>query len=543
MNPKIKLEGVSKKYTLFHNNVEKLKAMFFPKMREQNRDFYALKNVSLEIFEGETIGVVGINGSGKSTISNILSSVIPPTEGEMDIRGETSLIAINVGLNNNLNGYENIEQKCLMHGFNKKQIIELMPSIEEFADIGDFINQPVKNYSSGMKSRLGFAISAHTNPDIMIVDEALSVGDKTFYQKCKDKINEFKAEGKTIIFISHNIGEIKNLSDRVLWLHNGEVRNFGESESVVKEYEDYINWFNKLSKEDKEAHKQELKQLRSVQLDSIETQEEERPYDPDQAPLRKSKKGKKARKVKDDKRGVQAVLFFTQLALFLTVFLLAAYLLALQPFLESIGSSEASVHEEQMVESVNAPLEELNELVLYESSIDAVVQSAETAIYTEPDLETPQLYVPFGTEVKVIGHDQSNSLVVIENDGDDLFLKKEDLFLIEDKGLDVDWDRMEPFLSEDVRLYLPFSLAYIGESLESVLNQVNFLTADEYGFGYYETETGIQYKVNELGTIVALLIPLKGDQMMHENTSNYQVGNQHIILDETLSWAYIYSNN
>lgn len=94
--------------------------MFFPKMREQNRDFYALKNVSLEIFEGETIGVVGINGSGKSTISNILSSVIPPTEGEMDIRGETSLIAINVGLNNNLNGYENIEQKCLMHGFNKK---------------------------------------------------------------------------------------------------------------------------------------------------------------------------------------------------------------------------------------------------------------------------------------------------------------------------------------------------------------------------------------------------------------------------------------
>ncbi len=120
MNPKIKLEGVSKKYTLFHNNVEKLKAMFFPKMREQNRDFYALKNVSLEIFEGETIGVVGINGSGKSTISNILSSVIPPTEGEMDIRGETSLIAINVGLNNNLNGYENIEQKCLMHGFNKK---------------------------------------------------------------------------------------------------------------------------------------------------------------------------------------------------------------------------------------------------------------------------------------------------------------------------------------------------------------------------------------------------------------------------------------
>ncbi|WP_078394047.1 ABC transporter ATP-binding protein [Shouchella patagoniensis] len=350
MNPKIKLTGVSKKYTLYHNNVEKLKAMFLPKTREENRDFYALKDISLEIFEGETIGIVGINGSGKSTISNVLSSVIPPTEGEIDIQGETSLIAINVGLNNNLNGYDNIEQKCLMHGFDQTKIEELMPLIEEFADIGDFIDQPVKNYSSGMKSRLGFAISAHTNPDIMIVDEALSVGDKTFYQKCKDKITEFKAQNKTIIFISHNVGEIKNLSDRVLWLHNGEVRAFGEKEKIVKEYEDYIKWFNKLSHQDKQAHKEDLKEKRSL------------------APDKQNSEGKKYKVKKDSKSVKQASLFFIQLAVYSAIFLTATYYIAVPSLIEAF-SNESDMEVEEEDGSAHVEMKEDDGLDHYELNI------------------------------------------------------------------------------------------------------------------------------------------------------------------------------
>jgi teichoic acid transport system ATP-binding protein len=250
------VKNVYKKYKMHRSPKEKLLDVVLP--GGYGEDFYALQDISFTAHQGDVIGLVGVNGSGKSTLSNIIAGVIPPTTGEVTTIGTTSIIAISSGLNNQLTGRENIELKCLMLGFKKKEIKEMEPEIIEFADIGKFIDQPVKKYSSGMKSRLGFAISVTVNPDILIVDEALSVGDQVFAQKSKNKMFEFKEKGKTIFFVSHSMGQIKEFCEKAVWLEYGEIKQFGPVDEVIPEYEKFLKSYKSMSNEEQKQFREDV---------------------------------------------------------------------------------------------------------------------------------------------------------------------------------------------------------------------------------------------------------------------------------------------
>lgn len=254
MERTIHVSNVTKKHKLYNGTSEKLKDILFRK--DFGEDFYALKDVTFEAFNGEVVGFVGVNGAGKSTLSNVIAGILPETSGSVEVKGSVALIAIASGLKGNLTGRENIELKCLMLGFNKKEITELEPSIIEFAELGKFIDQPVKSYSSGMKSRLGFAISVSIDPDVVIIDEALSVGDKAFSEKSFKKMMEFKERGKTIIFVSHSIRQMKKFTDKILWLEFGKVKDYGPTKEILPKYEAFIETYKNMSKAEKEKYKE-----------------------------------------------------------------------------------------------------------------------------------------------------------------------------------------------------------------------------------------------------------------------------------------------
>jgi len=252
----IKLDHVTKRFDMVTTTKEKFK-LLFKNQSKSVKTFTALRDVSLEIGSGEVVGLVGINGSGKSTLSNLISGIIYANEGDVAINGEVAIIAVSQGLKNVLTGRENIRLKCLMLGMDDAEIERRMPGIIDFADIGDFIDQPIKKYSSGMKSRLGFAIAVNVDADILIVDEALSVGDQTFYNRCIDKMNEFKEEGKTIIFVSHSLSQIKSFCERVVWLEYGQVRLDGTTKDVLPEYKKFLAEYKKWSKEEQHQYRRD----------------------------------------------------------------------------------------------------------------------------------------------------------------------------------------------------------------------------------------------------------------------------------------------
>jgi len=237
----IKIANVSKIYKLYEKPVDRLKEALNPFGKKYHKDFYAVKNVSFDVKKGEALGLIGKNGSGKSTLLKMITGVLTPSSGHIYIDGKVSaLLELGAGFNPEYTGIENVYFNASLLGYSKQEIDKKIDEILSFADIGDFVYQPVKIYSSGMFVRLAFAVAIHTDPDILIVDEALSVGDIRFQQKCLRKIAEFK-QNKTIMFVSHDLGVICNYCDRAIWINNGEIIEDGPPEEVSKKYKAFMS--------------------------------------------------------------------------------------------------------------------------------------------------------------------------------------------------------------------------------------------------------------------------------------------------------------
>jgi len=203
----------------------------------RKKEFWALKEVSFSVEQGETLGIIGSNGSGKSTLLKMLHGIFMPDKGEIEIKGKTgALIDIGVGFHNQLTGRENIYFNATILGMKMDEIKTRFKSIVDFAEIRNFLDTPLKNYSSGMLVRLGFSIAIHCQPDILLIDEVLSVGDEAFREKCLKRMAEIKRQGKTIIFVSHNLDQVQTICDRLIWLEKGRINLTGLPDKVISQY-------------------------------------------------------------------------------------------------------------------------------------------------------------------------------------------------------------------------------------------------------------------------------------------------------------------
>ncbi len=237
----ISLKNVSKYYKLYKSPQDRLKEALNFSGKQYHQKFYATKNVDLEIRKGEILGIVGKNGSGKSTLLKLITGVLQPDEGEISVNGKISaLLELGSGFNPEFTGMENIFFYGTILGFTKEEMKEKVDDIVAFAEIGDFIHQPLKTYSSGMKSRLGFAVAVHIDPEILILDEVLSVGDELFRRKSYAKMEEFFRAGKTILYVSHNANSINELCTRAIFLNEGSILLNSNAKTVTTFYQKYL---------------------------------------------------------------------------------------------------------------------------------------------------------------------------------------------------------------------------------------------------------------------------------------------------------------
>lgn len=245
--PVISISNLSKVYKLYKEPVDRLKESLHPFGKKYHQDFFALKNLSLDIFEGEIVGVVGANGAGKSTLLKILAGVLTPTTGDVQLNGRVSaLLELGMGFNPELSGRENIIFNATILGLSPQSIEAKLDEIISFADIGAYIDQPLKSYSSGMVARLAFAVAVNIDAEILIIDEALSVGDVRFQQKALRKLQELMGRAKAIVFVSHSMDSVRKFCTRAIWVKDGIVYKDGDTKSIVTDYYAYMTTGNNI---------------------------------------------------------------------------------------------------------------------------------------------------------------------------------------------------------------------------------------------------------------------------------------------------------
>lgn len=238
-NPIVEVNQVSMKFNLASEKYDSFKEYFIKTLKKQisYNEFWALTDVSFSLEKGESLGLIGLNGSGKSTMLKIIAGVLKPTRGNVMVRGNVApLIELGAGFDYDLTAGENIYLNGAILGYSREEMSKYYEDIVEFSELRDFMDVPVKNYSSGMVSRLAFAIATIGTPDILIVDEVLSVGDFRFQQKCEQRIHNMKEKGTTILFVSHSIDQVKSICNKIVWLEKGRVKRFGDVESICEEY-------------------------------------------------------------------------------------------------------------------------------------------------------------------------------------------------------------------------------------------------------------------------------------------------------------------
>ncbi len=236
-NFSIEVIDVSKNFKIYYDKASTLKEHLIFWRRNKSEVFTALKNINLKIQKGETVGLIGVNGSGKSTLLKLMTKIIYPTTGQIITHGKlTSLLELGAGFHNDFTGRENIYFNASIFGLTKKEIDERIDAIIEFSELGEFIDNPVRTYSSGMYMRLAFSIAINVDAEILLIDEILAVGDQHFQEKCFKKLEELKNSDKTIVIVSHDLQNIESLCTRAVWIHEGKIQGDGNPKVVIKEY-------------------------------------------------------------------------------------------------------------------------------------------------------------------------------------------------------------------------------------------------------------------------------------------------------------------